>query len=162
MQKSHVIAEVLDQSRKFNLYYISKLDPARVRERYAFEGDMKNSAHWIVGHLGWAELGLAVDACGGPDLDIPWVNEFRKGNGGGNDFVGPEFGELVQDLGRIHAHVLEYIRSLSDEDLEIPAYVAPAKWETVRRKALYHIVRHESFHTGQLAWIAKVHGSKLP
>lgn len=161
MQKSHVIAEMLDQSRKFSLYYISQLDPVRVKERLPFNGELKNSAYWIVGHLGWAELGLVSEACGAPGMDIPWMKEFRKGDAG-EGFEGPDFGELLQDLGRIHTHALDYIRSLDDGELEVPAYVAPARWSTVRRKALYHIVRHESFHTGQLAWIAKAHGSKLP
>lgn len=162
MQKSHVIAEMLDQSRKFNRFYISKLDPERVHERYEMDGVQMNSAYWIIGHLGWAELGVVVETCGGPALDIPWIEDFRIGKQEKGDFQGPSLVELMTDLERIHQHSLDFIRSQSDEDLEIPAYLAPARWDTVRRKVFYHAIRHESFHTGQLSWIAKVHGSKMP
>lgn len=162
MQTSHVIAEMLDHSRKFNLFYLLKVDPARATERYMFEGRQKNSAHWIMGHLIWAELGIIHESCGGPNMDLPWLKQFRIGGNSPATFQGPDFHELLIEMGRVHDHCLDYIRSLSDEDLEAPAFVAPANWNTVRRKALYHGIRHESFHTGQLSWIAQAHGAALP
>lgn len=162
MSKSIVIAEMLDQSRKFNKFYLSKLDPLRMHERVELNGIVMNSPYWIIGHLAWAEAGTIQDSCKGPSLLKDWMEPFAIGQGPESVLEGPELPRILADMDEIHSLSLEYIRSLSDEQLELPAYVAPARWETVVRKAIYHGIRHESFHTGQLSWIAKVQGAQLP
>lgn len=161
MEKSQVIAEMLDQSRKFNRFYISKLSLEHIHDRYELNGVQMNSAYWIVGHLAWGEAGILQESCNGPKLFRPWMKHFSIGQQPSQEAPIP-FGDLLGELDEVHQLSLEYIRSLSDEDLEQPAFVAPARWDTVVRKALYHGIRHESFHTGQLSWIAKVQGAQLP
>jgi len=162
MEIAATIAEMLDQSRKFNRFYISQLDPDRVHERYTLEGKLLNSAYWIVGHLVWAEVSLVLIQEGKQDLDLPWLKEFQIGKRDGNFETAPSWPELLGLMRTWHDKCLEFIRTQTPEDLATPTYVAPARWDTVRKKAFYHCIRHESFHTGQLSWIAGVHGGRTP
>lgn len=162
MQTSHIIAEMLDQSRKFNRYYMSLLDPARIHESYQLEGMAVNSALWIVGHLVWAEIGIVNETNDG-QIDQPdWLEPFKIKARDFDPSQAPTWETMHKDMVRVHADCLAYIRAQSDEDLELPAFVAPAQWNTTRKKSFYHAIRHESFHTGQLSWIAKLHGGRTP
>ena len=159
---AQTIAEMLDQCRKFNRYYISLLDYARLHESYTFDNLQMNTAYFIVGHLAWTEWGIITQSLDGPEFPAPAIEKFHIGSQKGSHPVDLPFADLVAEMDRIHQYALNYIQGLSEEQLEEKVYVAPARWNTVRRKALYHMIRHESFHTGQLAWIAKVHGARTP
>ena len=159
---AQTIAEMLDQGRKFNRYYISLLDPKRIHESYTFDSLPMNSAFFIVGHLGWAEWALVTDSLKGPAFESPILEKFHIGSQKGSTPTDIAFPELVAEMDRVHNFTLEYIRGLSEEELAEEVYVAPARWNTTRKKGLYHMIRHESFHTGQLGWIAKLHGGRTP
>lgn len=159
---ARTIAEMLDQSRKFNRYYISLLDHDRLHESYTLDSVKMNSAYFIVGHLGWTEWAIITQSLKGPAFEAPLLEQFHIGSRQGSHPVELDFGALVAEIDRVHAFTLDYIQGLSEAELEEDVFLAPANWNTVRRKALYHVIRHESFHTGQLSWIAKVHGAKTP
>lgn len=153
---------MMDQSRKFNRYYISLLDQARLHETYTFDSEEMNSAYFIVGHLAWTEWAILTQSLKSPAFEAPLLKKFHIGSKKGSHPTDLPFEELVAEMDRVHAFGMDYIQGLSEEELETPVFIAPANWNTVRRKGLYHMIRHESFHTGQLAWIAKIHGAKTP
>lgn len=163
MKTSHVIADMYDMGRKFNLYYLSKLDPALLHHRPVIDGREGNSAYWIACHLLWAEVEGVLRATG---YEVPeslnWVKEFGIGQNPYSGHTAPDFAGVMEIMAGVHQVALEHIRSHSDEDLQIPAYVAASNWNTVRQKAFYHFIRHESFHTGQISIIGKAAGVVLP
>lgn len=156
------IAEMLDQGRKFNRYYISLLDPARIHESYTFEGMQMNPAYFIVAHLGWTEWSFLVEQFKVPDFEAPFLAHFGKGSSKADYPRDLAFPELLKEMGRAHSAMLGYIQGLTEADLNQEIHIEVMNWTTSKRKALYHLIRHEGFHTGQLSWIAKVHGSKTP
>ncbi|HHG86112.1 MAG TPA: DinB family protein [Bacteroidetes bacterium] len=162
MQISHTIAEMFDYSYKFNLYYLNKLDPKRLHEPLITNGETGNSAYWLLGHLLWGEAEVVMEVLGETPLPIPWVRHFAMKIRKQEVKDLPDFQALVKEMDRVHTLAMEMIRKQSDEDLQLPAFVQPANWHTIRKKALYHTIRHQSFHTGQLALIAKSHGAETP
>ena len=162
MQISHTIAEMLDYSYKFNLYYLNLLDKSRLHEPLTVNGVEGNSAYWLVGHLAWAEADLVQEILGEKALPIPWIRHFAMKLMHEKKEDLPDVPTLMQEFERVHQRALELIRQQTDEDLEKPTFVVPSNWHTTRKKALYHSIRHQSCHTGQLALMAKAHGAPTP
>lgn len=162
MTTSEVIAEMLDASRKFNLFYLQKVPLDAIHHRLVVDGRESNSAYWLVGHLLWAEASGVIGSTGGQCPDIPWLEEFSIGKTPEEMVLRPSFEELMAKFTEVHALALAHIRSQTDEMLQLPSHVVPAKWNTTRQKAFYHFIRHESFHTGQLSFIAKSKGAQVP
>jgi hypothetical protein len=161
MRTADVIADMLDSARKFNLFFLSKIGPDQLHHRPMIDGHQGNSAYWIACHLIWAEAKGLIGETGGKLPDLPWLDGFEKG-GDGSFRGGPADGELMQVMAAVHAQALAHVRSLSDEDLALPAYIDLMNWNTTRQKALYHFIRHESFHGGQIAVIARSLGAETP
>jgi len=159
---AQTIAEMLDQSRNFTRFYLSQIDPERIHERHTFDGIPGNSAHFLMGHLAWSEWLLITEYLKQPDFASPLASIFHIKAKEENIKVQYTYQDLYTEMTRIHQATLEYIRNLEASDLEEEVYLAPANWHTTLKKALYHIIRHESFHSGQLALIAKVQGGKIP
>ena len=65
----------------------------------------------------------------------------------------PPAAELVSRLGATVRAAAEVIEALSDETLD--ASITIQGFETTGLAAVYHVVEHFSWHTGQAAWIAK-------
>jgi hypothetical protein len=162
MSDSNTIAEMLNYGRKFNLFYINKLDPERIHEPLVANGHEGNSAYWLIGHLLWGEAEVLMNVLNENPLPLPWIKHFaiRQDNQPHDEL--PDLKTLMKELENAHRNALEMIRKQSDEDLEKDAFVSPANWKTTRRKALYHCIRHESYHTGQLGLIAKSHNAETP
>jgi DinB superfamily len=161
MRTADIIAEMLDSARKFNLFFLSKIDPAQFHHRPVIDGRLGNSAYWIACHLVWAEASGLIGKTGGTMPDLPWIEGFMKG-GDGNFADGPAIDVLLKAMADVHAQALAHVRSLSDEDLAQPAFIELMNWNTTRQKALYHFIRHESFHGGQIALIARSLGADTP
>lgn len=159
---SQTAAEMLDQSRKFTLFYLSQLDAERIYERHTFDGAPINSAHFIMGHLAWAEWLFMTENLNQSDFEAPLAQRFHIKAKEEDVEAKLSFQEMQEEMARIHSATLESIRKLDSEALEEEVFVTPANWRTTRKKAIFHIIRHESFHTGQLALIAKVQGGKIP
>jgi hypothetical protein len=161
MSTADVIAEMLDSARKFNLFFLSKVDPAHLHHRPTIDGRLGNSVYWIACHLVWAEADGLIGHTGGVVPDLPWLKSFTKGSPG-EVIDGPPAHELMKVMADVHAQALAHVRSMTDEDLAQPTVIEVMNWQTTRQKALYHFIRHESFHGGQIAVIGKTLGADLP
>ncbi|MEM0996485.1 MAG: DinB family protein [Bacteroidota bacterium] len=162
MSESNTIADMLNYARKFNLYYINKLDPERIHEPLVANGISGNSAYWLIGHLIWAEADVLMSCLNENVLPLPWLSHFAIRQDQQPQTELPDLKTLRHELEATHRIALEVIRKQTPEDLEKEAYVRPAKWHTTRKKGLFHCVRHESYHTGQFGLIAKVQGADTP
>ncbi len=158
--QAQMIADIFDETRKLTRFYLSKVDPAWAEWQPVADGVPLNSAYWLVAHLTWAEHALLVASLGGPKLDIPWMKHYALGTDGTLHEGRPSFEELVNEFNRVHQHAMQYLRSLTDEQLEEPADTAAMQWNATKRKVAYHAIRHEGTHVGHLGWLCKIKGQK--
>lgn len=160
LTQATIIADIFEETRKLTRFYISKVDPTWAEWQPTADGVPLNSAYWLVAHLTWAQHALLVQSLGGPPLDIPWLKHYALGADGTLHEGRPSFEELLADFNRVHAHAMQYVRTLTDEQLEEPAEITAIAWQTTKRKVFYHAIRHEGTHIGHLGWLCKIKGVK--
>ncbi len=99
---------------------------------------------------------------GGPTLPPDWPKDFRLGSQmTDRQEYWPAVDELKALFGSIHKSAGAYIKGLSDVhlDQDYPNAALHSIFKT-NRDALYHIIRHESYHSGQIGLNCKMHGIK--
>lgn len=157
--ESQIIANILDNSRKLTKMYINRLKDTDLHRQFCVEGVTLNSAFSIIAHLAWAENALVLESVGGRKSEISWLESYALGS----EFRAenePTLEEVTTAFEAIHAESLELIRSFSDEELGEPVKMTRINNST-KRSLLYHTIRHEGIHAGQLSWICRLNGIKI-
>jgi len=114
-----------------------------------------NHPMWAVGHLTYSEANLIHKyARGGENPLAHWKEIFGEGAQPVTDAgVYPKYEEVLAEFEKIRAATLDYLGSLSDEDLDKPTSVPEemrAYFGTVAQCFATTII-HFGFHGGQIA-----------
>ena len=157
-----VLAEMLDEQRNLTRFYLGKLKGEDMHREFEINGYTTNSPYWIIAHLCWAENSVGLKSLGHQGVDIPWLNDFRIHSPKGEKTASePSLQEVLSAWKQIHATMLEYLSSLTDEELDKDNETGIAFGEnTSKRFMAMHTIRHEGTHCGQLSLIAKMHGKE--
>jgi uncharacterized damage-inducible protein DinB len=74
----------------------------------------------------------------------------------------PAYNEILQKMDFVHESAMNYLRLLSDEQLNEPNLIDLTMGGKNTKKAIIlHAIRHEPVHAGQLSWILKANGVKM-
>jgi uncharacterized damage-inducible protein DinB len=117
-----------------------------------------NSAHFIVGHLVVSRFGIAgmIGLEGRPDLK----KLFGMGAKDENPSAYPPMSELMSDWKDVSEKMLKRLGEMTEAELAAaPPFEIPGVEKSVRG-CINFLVFHESYHVGQLAYIARLHGGE--
>jgi uncharacterized damage-inducible protein DinB len=117
-----------------------------------------NSAHFIVGHLVVSRFGIAgmIGLEGRPDLK----KLFGMGAKDQNPSAYPPISELMSDWMVVSEKMLKRLGEMTEAELTAaPPFEIPGVEKSVRG-CINFLVFHESYHVGQLAYIARLHGGE--
>lgn len=156
-----LIADMLENTRQLNKFFIKKLDADKLTQTYAVDGTELNSAYWVIAHTIWAEEYLTIRTLNGPTTppELSWLKHYGI-NSDGSILGDPiSLKELWTIMEEVHQRSQSFVRSLTDEFLEMPAKHETPIWKT-NRDVLFHAVRHEAQHMGHISWLCKLHGNK--
>lgn len=162
MSRSMLLADQLDGSREWTLRLIEDLSG----DAWTYQpAPGLQHALWICGHLAVAsDLLVTVRSLNRPPLvEASFGAHFPIGgpilSAAEHDFPSPAV--VRETMDRVHAGVLELIRSIPDAQLEAPALGKDGQshphYSTVAG-AISHASRHEAFHAGQLASLRRLQG----
>lgn len=157
--EAQVLAEMVDETREFTKWYLSMLKDVDVYKVFEFEGKRFNPVIWEIGHLVSSENFLLFYLTNEKGERFEWAKLFALGAGIPSKEEYPPYDELWSALKRVHQRAIEYISSLTDEQLDAPSKMEFAGITTVRG-AIQHHIRHEGAHIGHLGWLCKMHGVK--
>lgn len=156
--ESRFLAASMDRARQWTLFYFERLKDQDLHRRFVCEGKELNSAYWQIAHLATSENGLLLHATGGPFEKFSWAKHFSIGGAGLPPEQCPPFAEVWDIFNAVHARAMAHIPTLTAEQLNGPN---PTRLTTIGTR-LYDVVahasRHESGHTGQIAWLCKLYG----
>ena len=155
------IAELLNYTRGLTKWYISKVPQEKLNETLEINGHQMNSAYWLIAHLTWAEYSISR-SLGAPKLGVGWLDEFKISSPHTpHQDEWPVYADLHQAMDEVHESTVEFTQSLSYETLnEVHPNEQLHHIFKTKRQALFHINRHEGYHTGQIGLIAKAYGAK--
>jgi len=127
-----------------------------------------NHATWLLGHIVESENGLILSFCKGENL-LPkgWHETFGIGStpkADASDY--PTKDEILGHMEKVHAAAVEYVKSLSPEDLDrrppgidhLPER-AQELFSTVG-KCIWGHVTHASSHAGQITMLRRLLGKQ--
>jgi len=159
--EAQVISAILHNARRLSKWYLSFLPDEKMYHRFEVNGQKLNSPYWIMAHMAQTE-GSIIMEMGGPSLPSNWPKDFRLGSqvtDRQQDW--PSVDELKMHFSSIHKAAGGYIKGLSTEhlDQDYPNVAFHVVFKT-NREALYHIIRHESYHAGHVGLNCKMHGIK--
>ncbi len=161
MTASETLAQTMEQTRNLTLFYFNKLKDQDIHKQFVLEGLALNNAFWIMAHLAVTENFLLLHSIGAEREKISWARNF----GLGSEIMEPEncpmFEEVKTVMNSVHAKAMNYVRSLTDEDLLKPTINGVNfGGEDSVKSTIMHAIRHEGGHTGQLGWLCKLYGIK--
>ncbi len=161
--EAQALAEVFESVRDLTKFYLQNLKEEDIHKKYELNGAKFNSAYEILGHLVWTEHFLIVQGVADKSMDIPWLERYRIGFDSAKIEEKPQFNEMLQKLEDVHAEAMKILNELSDEELEKPNHVdATFDQKNTKSAVIKHCIRHEPMHIGQLSWIIKAGGGKMP
>jgi len=125
-----------------------------------------NHPLWLLGHIAESENGVILSFCKGENL-LPkgWHETFGIGSKPVADATAyPSRDEILGHMAKTHAAALDYVRSLSADDLDrrppgidrLPER-AQALFATIGRCIFGHVT-HESSHAGQITMLRRLLG----
>jgi len=123
-----------------------------------------NHPYWLLGHVVVSEAALLDQyLLGRPNRFKDWLPTFWLGTTPPSEINGgPSYQELLAALDQIRAASLEYVDTLSDDDLDKPCGQPDGpgpKFETIG-ECLNAMTIHMSFHAGQVADARRAAGRK--
>lgn len=161
--EAQVLAEAFESVRNLTKFYMQNLKEEDIDKKYEINGARFNSAHEILGHLVWTEHFLIIQGVANKSIDIPWLDEYRIGFNPKEIKQKPGFDEMLKKLDDIHAESMKILNELPDEELEQPNYIdASFGGKNTKSAVIKHCIRHEPMHVGQISWIIKAGGGKMP
>jgi len=116
-----------------------------------------NHALWVLGHLAYIESSILHNFIHGketcPLIDLKDKFDFKtEPSTDASDY--PSFDDLMNNYDSAHTELLEYIDTITDEDLDKPIESCPEEWESffgTIGMCLGTICMHPCMHYGQLA-----------
>lgn len=160
MPESHTLATLVDRTREYARFYLSPLKGVDMHRRFSVDGKELNTAYWLVAHMAVSENWLLLRGTGGPFEKFSWAKHFNIGSTPPPMELCPPYEEVWAMFKAVHEKARSWVAGLGDEQLNAPHQAAPlaiAGMHTVRDIIMHHC-RHEALHTGQLAWLCKLHG----
>ena len=158
MNTAITIAEMIGNQRALTRWYLKKIDKNLVHERMEVNGRLLNSPYWIAGHLVWADQFLCSDPLGLERIESPWIQKFKY-SGDGEINNGPDYDEVYNTLKTSVELVQNQIGRLTDKQLAAPYALSELGFKNTKY-GLYHLIRHEGVHSGQLSWFYAINGDK--
>ncbi len=140
---------------KFFLRQIKDKDPFH---QFEINGYQFNNAHWLVGHLAWAEANLILRSIGAYEERFDHLNQFGFGSKPQTkENATITYDDLYQTLKDIHEKVNNSLPEISDEQLqqESPLGFSFGDDKSVAMM-IKHAIRHEGQHCGQISWLVKM------
>jgi hypothetical protein len=159
-----ILADMMDKTRQLTRFYISNLKTVDPYEMIDFGGKKFNSVYWLTAHLIWAEDYLIVQGTGGKSVAPDWAAHYMiKSDSSLHEGHG-DFKSLLADMKRVHEEAMTYLRAqddtILDKDNALGFHFGDG--DASNRFIVMHAVRHEGGHSGNLAWLCKMHEIKLP
>lgn len=160
MAKIDTILEMLQSARALTNFYITKLKDVDHDKVFICEGKKLNSVNWIIAHLCWTDEFLLVQSTKNElQLKKDWFEEFGLGSNPEAVKTKLSYDEYVQLLNSNREQIINYVKTLLDEQLEEDNILQMSMGGSKALKnILYHAIRHEGTHAGHLGWLCKLHG----
>lgn len=161
--QAQVLAEAFESVRNLTKFYLQNLKEEDIHKKYEINGAKFNSAHEILGHLVWTEHFLIIQGVANKSIDIPWLEEYGFGFNPAEIKQKPEFNEMQKRLDDVHDEAMKILNELPDEELDKPNHInATFGQKNTKSAVIKHCIRHEPMHVGQISWIIKAGGGKMP
>lgn len=159
--ETEVLIETLEMSRDLTNFYINKLDGQDLYKVFEIDGKELNSILWLIAHITVSENWLLLVCTGGERVKIPWARQFGLGSEIPKREDYPAANEIMEMFDKVHQTSMDYIKTLSDKDLEKPTTNGVNfGGEDSVRAIIRHAARHEATHAGHLGWLCKLFGVK--
>ena len=159
MTQAQLLAQQIDFTRKYTLFFFSKLKDTDLHHRFELNGKKLNSAYWLMAHLTMTENWLLLRGMGGEMEKFSWAKLFAMGKPAPAPEECPPFEEVKETSIRIHEKAIEWVKTLSDTELDqahlFGFQIGPLG---TKREGLFHAIRHEAGHAGQLGILCSLHG----
>jgi uncharacterized damage-inducible protein DinB len=159
-----ILAETMHDARRLAIFYYKQLENVDIYKRFPIgeSGQFFNSVHWVMAHLAVTENFLLLHTIGGEKIPISWARSFGLGSTGDSPNDSPSIEEILDVQRAVHKKSLEYVKSLSNEDMDQPTINGITfGTDDTRRSIIRHAIRHEGLHTGHLSWLCRLHGLKI-
>ncbi len=159
MKATDIILHSLDTATNWGMGMLNDLQDAPFAQPTSNGG---NHAIWILGHITYSESSL-LDGfiLGKPNRFGHWEHLFAAGTTPTTDASKyPAFEELVKEFNTMRAATLDYLNTLSDDDLDKPSY-GPEEFGPLFGTVgacCSAMSGHIGFHNGQLADIRRALG----
>jgi hypothetical protein len=155
------LANIVDMTRDLVTFYTKNINEADWHTDFEFEGKIFNSIAWQIAHLAWAQNHLVLVASGGTSITKPWYDKVKIGSPKISSRELPSVEEIKSTFHDVHDKSIEHLKTLSTVQLdETNKLNLKFRNGDSTRISIYHHIRHEGTHVGQLSWLAKMHGSK--
>lgn len=118
-----------------------------------------NSAHWVLGHVTWARLGM-LRMAGEAVEEESWEAAFGRGAKPDDGSGYPPVEELVERFGTAGERLYEVLSQMDEEKAQsaVP-FELPDGSKTVE-DGLHFLYFHETYHLGQIGYIRRLGGLK--
>lgn len=162
MSKIDTIIEILQSTRSLTLFYLSQLKEVDHDKEFECEGKKLNSVNWLISHLCWTDNFLLIKSSkNNIEIAKDWFEEYGFGSNPDEIKTKLSYDELMELLNSNRAICIDYLKTLTDEQLEEENALGMSMGGSKALKnILYHAIRHEGTHAGQLGWLCKLHGLK--
>lgn len=154
MSRAQFLADMMENTRQFSLWYMKKVPIERWKEVVNVDGVVLNHPYWTLGHLAWTDVFMVLKPLKSDYISPLFVNQFGINTKpeSENELSIDDLKELVNE---IHQTKIGLVKSLSDEALDGPFPLTMLKFASTYH-ALMHNIRHEGIHAGQISVFCKV------
>ena len=155
--ETQTLVETLNLTRDLTRYYLSKLKGQDIHKVFEVEGKQLNSILWLIAHITVSQNWLLLVCTGGNRVKIPWARQFGMGSEIPKAEDCPPFEEVLSYFKQVHEESMNFISTLSDEQLGEPTTNGiNFGGEDSKRAIIKHAIRHEGVHAGHLSWLCKL------
>lgn len=161
MTEPQLLALMVERAREYARLYLRHLKDSDPHHEFSVDGRTLNTQYWTVAHLTVTQNWLLLRATGGPFEKFSWAKFFNLGSTPPARELCPPYEEVWAMFHAIHEKAVPHVAGLTEEALVQPhAALMKLGGQDMVRDVILHHIRHESFHTGQLAWLCKLQGIK--
>ncbi len=161
MSERDISLNLLETARQYTL---SLLDGLAEDEWYAMPGGSPSHIAWQIGHITFAQFGLAIARSFGTGpqdegvLPDNYAELFGKGTQPSADRARyPTVAQLRAALDRVHSHVMAWLRAVPEQAFREPA-AEPILHMKTRGDLVRFTALHEMLHAGQIGLIRRLLG----
>ena len=115
-----------------------------------------NSAHWVAGHMVTSRFTVANSI--GMTETAPWGDIFEFGSEIKDESEYPPLEEIKKAWDEVSAKLTKHFSKVTEETLQGPPPFEPPGMEKNVRGILSFMYMHETYHLGQLGYLARLHG----